>query len=269
MKLIFTFVITFISFALFAQEQIIVKLENRPCSEGVQPAFEIIVPQATSQEAIDFWKKTATPGGILKKKAKLEKVKDEWQFKNVLISDIQYTPIDVITQVSTFTGHIYVRFFMKNESGFIGGEGSSEELVDQASNFIRNYGVELYRLAVKKELDKEEKSLKSLEKDMKQLEKKGKDFDEKIAEAEQEKSLFSGQEKEKQELLKNSSGVIHELQKDELKNIKNQLKKARKSEAQAKKKLHKNKKEIKEVKHKINVQEQKVKEVHVKLDNIR
>jgi len=48
----------------YAQEPLEVKIEPRPSSQGVQTAFEVIVPQATPDDAMKLWEKTITSGGL-------------------------------------------------------------------------------------------------------------------------------------------------------------------------------------------------------------
>ena len=119
MKIVITFLLIFGFFYVSAQDTIKVNIEQRPTSFGIQPGFEMMVPQATPNEAIDLWKKTITPKKFLKKTPKMKKIKDEWWVNNIIIDDITSMPLNVITQVSSYPGHIYIRIFFQSEGGFI------------------------------------------------------------------------------------------------------------------------------------------------------
>src|SRR5680860_1215631 len=108
MKLFITLVLLFELTSVMGQMPIEVKIEERPSSIGLHSAFEVVVPQATPSEAIDLMKKTITPRSLFKKSPKMEKVKDEWIVRGVIISDITNMPLDVIAQVSSFPDNLYV-----------------------------------------------------------------------------------------------------------------------------------------------------------------
>lgn len=54
----------------------------------------------------------------------MRKEKDEWVVNNVLIDEISSRSLDVITQVSSFPGNIYVHIFLRGEDGFLGNPDS-------------------------------------------------------------------------------------------------------------------------------------------------
>ncbi len=276
MKNYITLLILLIATTAFAQETLEVKVEDRPSSLGVQTAFEVLVPQATPDEAIDLWKKTITPKKFLKKTPKLEKVKDEWIVNNILIRDITNHPLNVITQVSSFPGHIYIRIFLQSEGGFLGSWGSSQQTTEAAEKFIYNYAIDLYRQAIEKELKQEEKVLKSLEKDQDKLMNKNKKYNEKIDDAQQERTELRGSANYQEQLLKDSKndrtisdGTTNDDLKKELKANKKDLKKAKRAEAKFEKKAKKNMKSQRDKANEIEKQNIKIEEVKIKLENIK
>jgi len=281
MRTIVTFVFLLGFLGVAAQVPIEVKIETRPSSLGIQTAFEVLVPQATANDAVDLWKKTIIPGGLFKKEPKMEKVKDEWIVKNVLISDITTLPLNVITQVSTFTGNIYVRIFLQTEGGFLGSSGSSRETTDAAVKFIRNYAVDLYRDAVGKELKQEEKKLKDLENDLEKLFKQNNNYNDKISGARKDERDLKDEARQNEELLKNQENVIQiensdtkgktpqEQLEKQIKSTEKDLNKAQKSQSKYSNKLNKNEKAQKDKAREIEKQKKHVEEVRTKLDNIR
>ena len=274
MKTIVTFLLCFAAITALAQESIEVKVEQRPSSQGVQPAFEVAVPQATPREAIDLWKKTIIPSNLFKKTPKMEKEKDEWQVNDVLISAIDPQPLDVITQVSEFPGHIYVRIFLYNENGFLGA-GSAGQTAS-AKNYIRNYAVNLYREAVEKELKEEKQNLKGLEHDLKNLVSKNKSYDNKQADAESEMADLEKEAKSQQEMLDQKGLVLtsdpeatREAAEKELKSTEKDIKKADKAASRFKQKSRQNERDQREKEREIEKQKKKVEQVQTKLKNIQ
>jgi hypothetical protein len=258
-----------------AQEPIEVKIEQRPSSLGIHPAFEVVIPQATSDLAIDVLKKDYLPGGFLKKNTKVEKEKDEWLVDKVVLEDITSGPLDVITQVSSFPGHIYVRFFFRDGEGFLGSEEASSPVTDAASRFVRNYGVKVYARAVEEELKTEEKELKKLENDRDKLISRNKNYDDRIDDAKKDQKEIDDETSYQRNDLreaKRSSGIgseqLDEMEK-ELKTTEKELKKAKKEEARFDRKVSKNEKEQREIIRAIEIQEEKVEQVKQKLENIR
>ncbi len=273
------FIAGFMSVA--AQMPIEVKIESRPSSLGIQTAFEVLIPQATTNDAIDLWKKTIIPGGLFKKEPKMEKVKDEWIVNNVLISDITNLPLNVFTQVTSFPGNIYVRIFLQSEGGFLGSSGSSPETTDAAVRFIRNYAVDLYRKTVEKELKVEQKNLKELENDLSKLTKQNKSYNRKISEAQKDERELKVEAVQNEELLKNQENVIEldnpegkgktyqEQLEKQAKDTEKDLNKAQKSQKKFNRKVNKNEKAQREKSNEIEKQKIRVEEVKTKLNNIR
>jgi hypothetical protein len=266
---------------LKAQINIEVKVESRPSSLGIQPAFEVMVPQATANDAIDLWKKTILPGGLFKKQPKMDKVKDEWIVNSVLISDITAMPLNVFTQVNSFTGNIFVRIFFQTEGGFLGSSGSSNETVAAATKFVRNYAVELYREAVGKELKQEEKKLTDLENDLSKLERQNKSVNNKISDAQKDEKDLKNEVLQNEELLRNQQNIIQvdsanpgtktvqEQLEKQVKETEKDLEKTQKSQYKYDKKLSKNDRDQKDKIFEIDRQKGRVDEVRRKLDNIR
>jgi hypothetical protein len=274
MKTLLTIFLVFTFLGLLGQEPIVANIENRPSSQGVHPAFEVLVPQATPDEAIDLLKKTISPGGLFKKNPKVEKVEDEWQIDGVVINDITSRPLDVIAQVSSFPGHIYVRMFFQSNGEFLGAENDTVQITEAAQEFVREYGVDLYRLAVEKELKEEEKELRKLENDLDRLERKNNNFDDKADDARKDQKDFNDetdyQRKDLRQAKRSEEYSEEELDimEKDLKSAEKDLKKAKKEEAKFERKMDKNEKEQREIKHEIEKQEEKVEQVKQKLENI-
>lgn len=152
-----------------AQEEIKVTIQERPSSQGLQPAFETEIPQATAADAIRILERTLSPRRIFSRSQKFVQEGDEWIMRDVDVKKISSNPITVYTQVSSFPERIFVKIFIKDREGFIGASPETGAKTQDASAFIRDYAVAVYRDAVEKELKNEQNILKSLEQDLKRM----------------------------------------------------------------------------------------------------
>jgi hypothetical protein len=281
MKKFLTFIILAGTLHVNAQVPIEVKIESRPSSQGIQSAFEVMVPQATPKEAVELWQKTIIPKSLFKKEPKMEKVKDEWIVNNLLIADITTLPLNVYTQVNSFTGNIFFRVFLKTETGFLGAQGSSPQTTEAAVKFVRDFAVELYRQAVEKELKQEEKELKGLENNLEKLQKQNKSFNNKITDAQQDEISLKKEAMQNEEILRNqqmeirldSSGskgkTAQEIMEKQAKDTQKDLQKSQKSQVKYSKKFDKNVRDQKNKVATIEKQKSRVREVQTKLNNIK
>lgn len=265
----------------YGQESIEVKIEPRPSSQGVQSAFEVIVPQATADDAIKLWKKTITKKGVTGKSPKVESIKDEWVVKNIVLNEISTDQYNVYTQVSSFPDNIYVRVFLQNPDGFLGSSESSAQATEAAAKYVRNYAVDLYKQAVGKELKGEENKLKGLERDYNKMNRQNRSYDKKVNKAAKEERSVRNDLQDEKKLLKEikksddtdlsadeKSASREEIEKS-IKAANKDIKKAQKSQSKFEKKINKNEKAQNELQEKIVLQKEKVNEVKRKLNNIR
>jgi hypothetical protein len=258
-----------------AQEPIEVKVKNQHTSMGMQPAFEVVVPQSTAKDAIDLFKKKISPDGLFKKSVKVEKIKDEYHIKDVVIGNISSQLLNIIVQVSEYPGNINLRFFLQSGNGFVGADSLSQRATDAALNYFSSFAVDLYKQAVEKELKEEGNVLKSLEKDLIKLEKSNKKYDSKISDAKQESKELQESTKSQQELLKKSieMGTTSEASdaemKKQLKSDKKDLKKAQKYQKRYEKKTDKNIDNQTRKAEEIKAQQEKIKVIKIKLENIK
>lgn len=280
MKTFITVLLLSAVFSLSAQEPVEVKVVERPSSQGVQSAFEVVVPQAKANDAIELWKNTIIEKSFLKKSPKLTKLKDEWIINDLIISDISASPMNVITQVSSFPDNIYIRIFLRDEGGFIGSQGSSPETTARASEYIRNFAVNLYKDAVEKELRQEETKLKGLENELTRLQRQNRSLNSKIGEAQKDEAYLKGEVRQNELLLDSPENdqIVNlgatdqearaKLEKQLRSNEKN-LKKAKSAQNKFEKRVRTNLKEQKDKTNQIETQKQVVGDVKTKLGNIR
>jgi hypothetical protein len=163
-----------------AQEEIIVNMQERPSSQGLQPAFEVEIPQATSPDALRILERTLSPRRLFSKNQKFVQESDEWIMRGVDVKKISSSPLTVIAQVSSFPERIFVRIFLSDDLGFVGSSESMSAKADDASRFVRDYALEVYRDAVEKELRSEQNILRSLEQDLRKMGRRQSSNDRKI-----------------------------------------------------------------------------------------
>jgi hypothetical protein len=163
-----------------AQEEIIVNMQERPSSQGLQPAFEVEIPQATSPDAVRILERTLSPRRLFSKNQKFVQESDEWIMRGVDVKKISSSPLTVIAQVSSFPERIFVRIFLSDDLGFVGSSESMSAKADDASRFVRDYALEVYRDAVEKELRSEQNILRSLEQDLRKMGRRQSSNDRKI-----------------------------------------------------------------------------------------
>jgi len=152
-----------------AQETIIVNIQERPSSQGLQPAFEVEIPQATSPDAVRILERMLAPRRLFSKNQKFVQEGDEWIMRNVDIKKISSSPLTVIAQVSSFPERVFVRIFFSDDQGFVGSPESMSAKTEDANRFVRDYALDVYRDAVEKELRNEQNILRSLEQDLKKM----------------------------------------------------------------------------------------------------
>lgn len=184
---------------VLAQEEIVVKMQERPSSRGLQTAFEVEVPQAQADDAIRILENTLAPGGftgLFKKRPKLVRENDEWIMRDVELKSIASEPLTVYAQVTSFPERIFVRLFFEGDQGFA---GSSESTINtgRASQYVRDYGVKVYRDAVEQELKREKGVLSRFQKDLKKMGRQQSNTDRRISNM---KSVIADLERENAEL---------------------------------------------------------------------
>lgn len=280
MRLLVALIFLLSGLITMAQDPIEVRIEQRPSSLGVQTAFEMVVPQAKPEEAIELWKKTIIPGGLFKKSPKMVKLKDEWIVKDIQIGDITSLPLNVITQVSSFPGSIYVRIFLQSEGGFLGSSGSSQQTTEAAVSYIRKFGVDLHRLAVGNELKAEEGVMKRLEKDLSKLNRQENKFNRRIRKArnqEDDMRVDAVRSKERLDISTKIAGdeiseatkESHKEMEKEIKSARKDIKKARKAQSKFERKSRKIENKQRDKIHEIEKQRVKMDQIRNRIQNIR
>lgn len=183
MRSLLLLILVFTANLITAQETLSVRIMERQTSLGLQPAYEVEIPQATSRDAIRILERKLVPGGIasmFSKKPKFVQEKDEWIMRGVSVKLISNTPLNIFSQVTEFPEQILVKLFFQEGEVFIGKDSLNVSTRD-AKNFVREFAVEVYRDAVGKELSGEQNILRSLERDLRQMGRKQSSNERKIS----------------------------------------------------------------------------------------
>jgi hypothetical protein len=155
----------------FAQQDLSVGIMERQTSQGLQPAFETEIPQASGNDAIKILESKLVNKGLFSlfsRNPKFVQEKDEWIMREVTVKQISSDPLTVYAQVTEFPEKIFVKLFFKEGEQFIGRDSLNVKTGD-TRKFVREFAVEVYRDAVGNELKDEENKLRSLERDLKQM----------------------------------------------------------------------------------------------------
>lgn len=218
MKILLSLVILMACVITEAQEKVEVKVAEKDMSEGIQTAFTVLIPESTAKLVTKEWKKFinersifefATKGttqtfekaimGISnmfsddkktysKKSLKIEKgAGNELIAHNVVHEDISNLSLDVIAKISAVDSGVYVNSFFKYaDSVFISQSNTSEDNMNTIKEYIRQFGIETYKVVVDNQIKEEEKKLKEQEDILKDSERANKQLDKSIGRYETE-----------------------------------------------------------------------------------
>ncbi len=286
--IIASFVCMFFVLSLGAQENIQVKIQQRPSSKGIKPCFEVAIPQATSKDAIKLWEKALVPPGILnvfKKTPKLEKQKDEWVMSGVEVSQVSAGAMNVIARFTELKDRVFVMAFFEANGIFIGEQRSADTA--SASAFVRDYALTVYRDAVEKELSEEKRKLKDLERGQKKYENQKSSYEARIKDLKSDQLTLEAQLKEQRMRLNSDDALLipmsgsgqtaspgdlkarQEALQKEVKSNEKDLNKIERKISQNEKKIRQNLRSQSDILSKIESQKAVVRGVEQKLRNIR
>ncbi|WP_159521652.1 hypothetical protein [Sunxiuqinia indica] len=185
MKKIFLLSLLFIQITVFSQQPLKVEKAERPSSMGIQPAFEVAVPNASVKDAEELFKNSMHERkffGLIKKKADSKKSGDEWMTEEFDFKTVSDKPMVVLFQAADYDDLTYVRFFFIQDNQFLGSSDyNPAKVIRNAESFVQQYAVTLSQQTIQTEIDSEKKALSKLEKKLRKLKKKGKRLRKKMA----------------------------------------------------------------------------------------
>ena len=147
-----------------AAREITVETVSRVISQGQQTGLKVDIFQASKKDVTKEWSKHIRQNT----KSKVEEFDNEIVIIGTNISEITNAPLNIYAVINDYLDHIEVNAFFETPDGFITKENAETEFLS-CRKFLRDFGVIIYRDAVKEELKKEEKDLKELHSDLNKI----------------------------------------------------------------------------------------------------
>ena len=149
---------------LFSQEEITVQLKEKKFYDSEAIAFIVEIPQAEYKSVLKAWTKYLKNN--LKEKVIVEN--GEVSILKKFLPKIANDSIDIHSYVKEYAGHIVLAASFKLKGQYISKQ-STEEVFYPTKNYVRNFAIEQYKKAVKKELKEEQKKYDKFDYDLKLL----------------------------------------------------------------------------------------------------
>ena len=142
---------------LFAQKEIIVTEEDKAMNTATKNCYIMIIPQARLKDVTEDWKKMVKKDA----KGKMEESNGEIMMIGAISKNISASPLTITSRlVETAEGVQISSWF--SDGDFISTTTSPDKSA-AVNKYLHDFGVQQYKLAVKRELDGEEKKSKQLE----------------------------------------------------------------------------------------------------------
>jgi SMC interacting uncharacterized protein involved in chromosome segregation len=193
------FLSAFLLLSLWSNAQIKVEsgTERINMSKGQQLAFTVIIPEAKAKDIEPIWKKyvnnrsvgerfsnlTTQIGNLFRSKEnqsdrdklKVEKNGDEFYVRAIKETSLTKHPIDIYARITELPNSCKLSaFFQYTDSIFIDETNADQERIENIKSYIRDFGVVAYQNVVedqidaaKKEVSKQESTMKDIESDSK------------------------------------------------------------------------------------------------------
>ena len=186
---------------LNAQKKIDIIQESATLSIGNQPTYQISIPDANLESVKKDWMKLIRQNT----KSKIEETGSEMNITGTLIKEIYHEPFNIYSAlIGTDSAAKLVAAFEIDSVFFSADEANkniqNEKTGNAIKNFIREFAVNQYKIAVQVQVDKEEKNLSKLNKEFESLSKQ----------VESDRKDIKGNEQS----IKNSQDAIATYEKD-------------------------------------------------------
>ncbi|HNQ83729.1 MAG TPA: hypothetical protein PKM34_08805 [Bacteroidales bacterium] len=155
-----------------SQENIIVQIGESSMSKGLQTCYSVRIPQAEIKAVQQGWIKHLQEDN----KAKVKEIGHELHFSGGLKTEIFPDTISLYSLLIATDSAINLNVFLEIDSVFFTPNSdktdlASDKIDNSLRNYIRNFAVDQYRIAVEDELKAAEKVLKDLQNDLEKLQK--------------------------------------------------------------------------------------------------
>lgn len=193
---------------LFLTAQVNIDVIQQPVkmSQGEQPAYIVMIPQADYDQVLKDWEKTIRQNT----KSKIEESEHELFIQGTQISEISHNPINIYSAAIKTDSMVKVVAVFEIDSTFFTYSEEQPDLHTEKThhgikNFMKSFANDQYKSAVEIELSDAEKLLKTKNKELADLEKENESFQKEVKESEQNikssEDLISSYEKDSERKL--------------------------------------------------------------------
>ncbi len=159
-------------------KEVVVLPETKSMSKGEKTALTLKIPEAQVKNVQKNWEKYIRN----KTKSKIQKALDETSIQATNIGAIYQEPINVYSKLVQTPEGVNVSAFFEIDSAFI--TTSDEDKLTAASEYLRKFGIQEYKLATEDQLRNEEKILKTMRQKLTKLQKENEKMHKNIKENE-------------------------------------------------------------------------------------
>ncbi len=145
--------------SLLLAQDIKVEAVTRTMSQGEQPGFSVILPQADAKTVEPAWVSTIQGKG----KIKPVKENNEWVLRNGIVPQISQDTLTVYARTISTKEGVVLEVFFKNATGFIGEDNSLVH--PQAEKFVHDFAIKQHKVTIQNQISAAKEVLKTIEKD--------------------------------------------------------------------------------------------------------
>lgn len=153
-------------FTLPLMGQADIKVENtaREMSRGLQPAFQVNIPEASVKEVEKAWQRYIRKGT----RARVKMNGEEMYLPAANIEGVQGSNVQIYTRLYAEKSGVLLVAFLEIDSVFFNPEQDAAR-AGSLRTYLRNFAVETYKSQVGEEIKEEEKLLRNMERGLESL----------------------------------------------------------------------------------------------------
>jgi hypothetical protein len=266
----FLLILPFFSLPLLGQAEIKVESTAREMSRGLQPAFQVNVPENEVKEVQKAWERYIRKGS----RARVKKSNEELHLPAANISGVQGGNVQIYSLLYAEKSGVILFAFFEIDSVFFNPE-QDPAIAGSIRTYLRNFAVETYKSKVGEKIREEEKTLRSLERGLEDLLNEEKSNDKKIKQNQREiqnlqnsiQSAQSDENRKSEEIARQKDLVLslknfqeeEKAAKADLKKMERELKKMQRSREGMHRKIDKLEEEIRNAERDIRILQEKQK----------
>jgi predicted nucleic acid-binding Zn-ribbon protein len=161
-----------ISYSAVSQKVIEVKNTTAQMSKGNNPCYVVQIPQAVLKTVQQSWIKKLQEGN----KTKVKELNQELQFIGAVKPEITPDSISIYSILIQADSMVTINVFVEIDTVFFGPSEdkallANDKIDNNIRNYIRDFAITQYKIAVEDELETEQKTLKTMQNDLEKMEK--------------------------------------------------------------------------------------------------